>query len=145
MKNITRLISDFFIHNPVGWTLVFANFAVILFFHWLSSGLIHTRLPSGDTTPKITVVSSFNPTGNALADMAMLIIILLNSPVFFLSNLFYQTFFLDPTESFSTIDRSCTFCWFYISQIGCDVFFIILQWLVIGLIIKRLCKLVKDS
>jgi hypothetical protein len=145
MKQIKSLTADFFIHNSAGWMLISANFAMILFFHNLSSGLIHTRLPSSGTSQKITVVSSFNPTGNALADMAMLMTIFLNSPAFYISNLFYQTFFLDPTENLSTIDRSCTFCWFYISQIGCDVFFIILQWLVIGLIIKRLCKLVKDS
>lgn len=144
MKKAAQLIFDFFIRNSIGWMLVFADFAVISFFHRLSSGLIHTRLPSNGTAHKITVVSSFNPTGNAMADLAMLAIIMLNSPALYLSDLTYKIFFVNPAESLLAIDEGCKFCWFYISQIGCDIFFIIIQWLTIGLIVKRLCKLVKD-
>ncbi len=145
MRKITQLTLDLFIYNAVGWILVFANFTVISFLIWVTADIVHTQMPSNGKPYKITILSSYKVNGIAPADFVMLVVMALNSPALYLSNLFYQTFFVNSTESFSTIDKSCKFCWFYLSQVGCDVFFIILQWLIVGLIIKRLCKIVKDS
>lgn len=145
IKKITRLISDLFIYNAVGWILVFANFAVIYFLIWVTSDVYHTQMPSNGKPYKLTILSSYKVNGIALADFVMIWVMILNSPALYLSDFFYQTFFTNPAVSVLTTDKGCKFCWFYISQIGCDVLFITIQWLAIGWIVRKLCKLVKDS
>lgn len=145
MKKIIRLTLDLFIYNAFGWILVFANFTVIYFLIWVTSDVFHTQMPTNGEPYKITILSSYKVNGIAPADFVMILVTALNLPALNLSNLFYQTFFANPAENLSIVDKSCKYCWFYIAQVGCDVLFIIIQWLVIGLIINKLCKLVKDS
>jgi hypothetical protein len=142
-------MSDFFIYNAVGWGLVFANGAVISFLLWFSSGVIHTQMPSDGTVHKITVISAYKFNGGdvlgGLSDLMMIVMIILNSPALHLSNFVYGTFFVSKPENLLSMDQGCKFCWFYFSQIGCDIFFITIQWLIVGAIIKRLIRLVKES
>ncbi len=142
-------MSDFFIHNAVGWGLVFANGTVISFLLWFSSGVIHTQMPSDGVARKVTVISAYKFNGGdllgGLSDLTMIIMIILNSPALHLSNFVYETFFVSKAGNLSSMDQGCKFCWFYLSQIGCDIFFITIQWLIVGAVIKRLIRLVKES
>lgn len=141
-------MSNFFT-NPIGWGLVFANFAVIYFLTWFSSDVIHTQMPTNGVVYKITVLSSYKFNGGdllgGLSDFVMLIIIIINSPALNLSNFVYETFLVSKGESVIAVNEGCRLCWFYISQIGCDIFFITIQWLAVGAIAKRLIRLVKES
>ncbi len=82
---------------------------------------------------------------SGLSDLAMLFVIAVNFLALYLSKIVYENFLAGEAETFSTIDEGCKFCWFYISQISCDIFFITLQWLIVGIIIKKLIELVKNS
>lgn len=92
MKKIIHLTLDLFIHNALGWILVFANFTVIYFLIWITSDVVHTQMPSNGKPYKITIISSYKVNGIAPADFVMNLVTALNSPALNLSNLFYQTF-----------------------------------------------------
>lgn len=149
MKKVSQLVFPFFIHNNLGWVLVFANLTALYFFLWYLEGGLHNPIAIGCVDGKFTLISTFcyfrGELLGALTDMASGLIAMLNLPALSLSNFVSDIFFAGKPDCVLGVHSGWEYSFFYKARIGLNVLFIAVQWLIIGALIERLIKLVRES
>lgn len=144
-----KLISDFLTRNSLGLMLATANLTALYFFLWYLEGGLHNPTAIGCVDGKFTLISTFRfyygELLTALSDLVGNFFKILNLPALSLSNFVSDAFFTGKPDCISDVYPGWKYSWFYKTRIGLNVLFVVAQWLSIGVILKRLCKLVKDS
>ena len=149
MRKIFQTISCLFVRNNLGWILAVANLIALHFFFWYLQGGLHNPMATGCVEGKFTMISTFRHYQDGivgvLSDMTSLFLFMLNLPALYLSDFVSNTLFSGRPVCIQNEGQPWQYTIFYQFQIALNVLFIIIQWLLVGAVIKRLVRLVKES
>lgn len=149
VKKIARLAYYFFVQNGLGWLLAVINLAALHFFLWYLEGGLHNPAATGCVEGKFTLISTFRyyreGIVGALSDMTSGFILMLNLPAITLSNFLSDVLFAGTPDCIPTDNLRWYYSVFYQERISLNILFVVFQWLIVGAVIKRLIRLVKES
>lgn len=149
IKKIARLAYYFFVQNNLGWLMMVTNLAALYFFLWYLEGGLHNPTAIGCVEGKFTIISTYHYYQGGilgvLSDMTADFVSMINLPAIALSNFVSDIIFVGTPDCIPTVYPRWHYSVFYQERIILNVLFIIFQWLIVGAIIKRLIRLVKES
>lgn len=137
-----------FVTNRLGWILVVWNLLMFFFFIKFREGGLNNPAIFGCVAGKIELVKIYNPHFGSFGeffDLGFLLINLLNLPALFSSNIISDILFSAYPQCYLTEGNIWSYSSYYVARIWLSIFFIIIQWLLVAAIAKKLIKLVKDS
>lgn len=98
---------------------------------------------------KFTLISTFRyyrgELLGTLSDITGGFVAMFNLPALSLSNFISDIFFAGKPDCVSTIYPAWQYSWFYKARIALNILFVIVQWLLVGALIERLFRLVRES
>ncbi len=149
IKKVARLAYCFFVQNGLGWLLAVINLTALHFFVWYLEGGLHHPAAIGCVEGKFTLISTFRyyreGVIGVLSDMASGFVLMFNLPAIALSNFLSDVLFAGTLDCVPTVDLRWNYSIFYQERIGLSILFVVFQWLIVGAVIKRLIRLVKES
>src|SRR5687767_4856814 len=132
---IQAIISDIFVTNLLGWILAIWNLLMFFFFIKFRDGGMHNPAMFGCVEEKIELIKIYNPhfgSSSEFFDLGFLLVNLLNLPAIFLSNLLSDMLFSSYPQCIGIEDNVWIYSSYYLARICLAIFFIIIQWLLIG-------------